>query len=193
MLATMGGFPSEEPTAYTLIKKYTASGTFTAPESGYFQIEVFGASGSGGAVYRGKYYIPGGGGGGGGYACSRIKLKKGDKVIYTIGRVGATSSANIGSSVEAYNNLQVTSGNNGGNGSESQGGYGRSGGYASGGNYANLHGGSGSNAGKNTSQYGKGGSPGYSGGNYGGDGYNGVGSGGAGKAGFIKIYRGNTN
>ena len=146
-------FPSA-PSAYNLIGTYTANQTWTAPEDGYFQIEVFGASGKGGASVGAPsggnrfYYATGGGGGGGGYAASRITLNKGDTIALTVGNVGATTSAIVNSS---HNNsydhtLQVTSGANGTDGN--RGNYGISwvtgtggaGGTASGGNYSNANG-----------------------------------------------------
>lgn len=213
-----GGFPAE-PSAYELIGTYTSSGSFIAPEDGWFQVEVFGASGNGGSsAYKTfgtgsnkiTHLAGGGGGGGGGYACSRVKLREGDKVTYTVGSVSATSSANISSSIEAYNILQVTSGASGSKGtattSSYTGGAGGTGGIASGGNYINNNGGSG---GRGNSGYayasgessgngngGAGGAAGYTGGRVGGKGADstaGVTSPGSGSAGFIKIYRGNTN
>jgi hypothetical protein len=224
-------FPSE-PSAYNLIGTYTSSQTWTAPESGYFQIEVFGASGKGGAAdfnaaSMGATGASGGGGGGGGYACSRVKLKKGDTVVIVRGAVGATSSATINSTLESYSTVSVTSGENGGdadcsrsntNASNVDAGTGGAGGTAYGGNYSNKNGNDGSAGGKNyvrknegptTINGGAGGSSGYTGGNAGGAGGkvriigwekaesqeidNMIYSASSGKAGFIKIYRGNTN
>lgn len=209
-----GGFPAE-PTAYTLIEKYTTSQTWTAPETGWFQVEVFGASGKGGA---GKSYCKvvqyepidyaasGGGGGGGGYACSRIKMKKGDTIELVVGAVGADSSATIDSVVETYDIMTVTSGANGGDVSGNVVSYkvgtGGTGGVASGGNYANANGGAGGNGNKTGTSGGKAGTAGYTGGNAGGTGGYGqtnytskeaTHAGKAGKAGFINIYRGDTN
>lgn len=211
-------FPAE-PSSYEYMALITSSQIWTAPEDGYFQIEVFGASGKGGNCASKMYIISnsvyqGGGGGGGGYACSRIKLKKGDTISIVQGAVGATSSATINSSVESYSQMEVTSGGNGEagvSGDVSEAGDGGSGGSASGGNYANKNGGNGTK-GKLYSSFKvgtsytipPGGSSGHSEGNIGGDGgygyYEGTTlatftkkSGGAGKAGFIKIYRGNTN
>lgn len=48
MLISGGGFPAE-PSAYELIGTYTSSGSFIATENGWFQVEVFGASGNGGS------------------------------------------------------------------------------------------------------------------------------------------------
>ena len=194
-------FP-EEPSSYNQLALITSSQTWTAPENGYFQIEVFGASGAGGkGEAKGRYSYGAGGGGGGGYACSRIKMNAGDTIALTVGAVGATSSATIQSSLETYSSMSVTSGQNGNNPNGNPG-TGGAGGVASGGNYANANGGAGS---KGTSKYsaiatgGAGGAAGYTGGNVGGAGGNGAGpyadetQGRAGSTGFIKIYRGNTN
>lgn len=196
-------FPSS-PSAYNLIGTYTGNQTWTAPENGYFQIEVFGASGSGGDPSNS--YAGGGGGGGGGYACSRVTLNKGDAIALTVGAVGATTSAAVNSS---HNNsydhtLQVTSGGNGAKASGKTPGSGGAGGTGSGGNYANYAGGAGGNGGAGSAYAvgagGNGGTAGYSGGNVGGKGgqsgiiiVGGETKGEAGAAGFIKIYRGNTN
>jgi len=194
------------PTAYNIIGTYTSSQTWTAPESGYFQVEVFGASGSGGAG-SGGFINASGGGGGGGYSSSKgITLNKGDTIVLTIGGVGSTTTAVVNSS---HNNsydhtLQVTSGANGGSATTfTSPGSGGSGGVASGGKTTNANGGAGGNGvtssiGK-TATPGTGGTAGYSGGNVGGAG--GPGSttngnntpGSSGSAGFIKIYCGNTN
>ena len=205
VVAVKSAFP-EAPTAYNLIGTYTASQTWTAPESGYFKIEVFGASGSGGTGSGGLMNASGGGGGGGGYSCSQgVTLNKNDSVVLTIGGVGSTTSAKVDST---HNNsfdhtLQVTSGANGGTAvTYSSPGGGGSGGVASGGKTTNTNGGNG--GGGVTSSIGKEATPGG-----GGAGANGAPNGGAGgkgstsngtntpgssgSAGFIKIYRGNTN
>ena len=191
-------FP-EEPSSYEQLALITSSQTWTAPENGYFQIEVFGASGNGGNGKYGPYYCSGGGGGGGGYACSRIKMTKGDSIALIVGAVGAVSSASINSSLETYSVMSVTSGTNGGNAGGSSGGTGGAGGSATGGNYANNNGGTGGNG--SVSIYspisvgGAGGAAGYTGGNVGGQGAAGNvdAQGSPGSAGFVKIYRGNTN
>ncbi len=212
MMMAGGGFPAE-PTAYNLIGTYTSSQTWTATENGYFQIEVFGASGKGGEAYAyydyNKYRYDGnsgGGGGGGGYACSNIKLKKGDTADIVCGVVGGTSSATINSSIENYSKITVTSGANGTDATmrnELYWGKGGAGGVASGGNVVNANGGAGSDGshadGGRSASGGAGGAAGYTGGNAGGAGggmnasYGATPAPGAGKAGFIKIYRGNTN
>lgn len=210
-------FPAE-PSSYEYMALITSSQIWTAPEDGYFQIEVFGASGNGGAYAYERntsstfYTGFGGGGGGGGYACSRVKLNKGDTVVITR---STTCEAVINSSLETYSTMSVTSGGNGGAGTASasnktaSGGTGGTGGTASGGNYANNAGSKGKTGQSWKGNYSKdvsytvpsGGAAGYSGGNKGGNGgyqyFNSV----AilvskptnGSAGFIKIYRGDTN
>lgn len=223
VIAVKSAFP-EAPTAYSLISTYTSNGTFTAPEDGYFQIEVFGASGNSGTT---AYKIKpggsncnvggGGGGGGGGYSVSRVKLKQGDTLTIVCGAVGSTSSAIINSSVESYSEIQVTSGANGTNGAATSSsitvGIGGAGGVASGGNYSNINGNAGNNGGNPTISYGQA----AAGSGAGGLAINGGNAGGtsasvelklnmtkleyyvvvsgetSGSAGFIKIYRGNTN
>lgn len=204
IVAVTSLFPSA-PSAYNLIASYTSSQTWTAPETGYFQIEVFGASGNGGdsktASDMGKR--GGGGGGGGGYSCSRIKMNKGDTIVLTVGGVGATTSAKINSGVENYSSPQVTSGANGGAGTDGGGGTGGAGGVASNGNYANTNGGAGSTGVNGSALNGAAGGAGGTGANgapNGGAGASMKGwtdgsntSAGSGSAGFFKIYRGNTN
>lgn len=140
----------------TLLQTYTDNGTFTAPQKGSFQIEIFGASGSGGTSDRPNKFVDeqgeeynlgatGGGGGGGGYAVSIVRLCENDVINVVVGRVGGTSSASVVSSYDTeYNHtLSVTSGGNGGNGRVSRYSYGGSagpGGVASGGNIRNLNG-----------------------------------------------------
>lgn len=212
-------FPSQEPTSYSLINTYTTSQTWTAPESGYFQIEVFGASGNGGtsqvrrtsSVYR---VATGGGGGGGGYSCSRIKLNKGDTIALSVGAVGSTTTATINSTIESYSSPEVTSGADGAGGTVSTSGttkpgLGGAGGTASYGNYSNINGGAGSKGSEqNTSNVknlnGGTGGTGSNGAPNGGDGASytkgsgllglgSTGSPGTGSPGFFKISRGNTN
>lgn len=210
-------FPAE-PSSYEYMALITSSQTWTAPEDGYFQIEVFGASGSGGSTegrkntYGGTVYYGagGGGGGGGGYSCSRVKMNKGDTIALAVGSVGANTSVQINSSLETYFSIQITSGKNGTNGEmdswDEIGGAGGAGGVASGGNVANNNGayggsGSGYQGTDKPSVHGSGGAPGYTEGNTGGAGgvadYSSTSrrttSGSSGSAGFIKIYRGNTN
>ena len=118
------GFPAE-PTEYLPIDKYTASQTWIAPESGWFKIEVHGASGNGGLGANtsfevdgdGGYYVAlgGGSGAGGGYGCSLVKLSAGDIVTLNIGAVGADTVVEINSSMESYDTIVVSPGGNGGN------------------------------------------------------------------------------
>ena len=86
----------------------------------------------------------GGGGGGGAYACSKAKMNKDDTIELIIGKVGSISSATINSSIEVYEIIQVTSGENGsdvsGRFSSYVKGSGGLGGIASGGNYDNIPG-----------------------------------------------------
>ena len=164
-------FPAE-PTDY----KYQLIGTYTvgmaeadknwkAPEDGYYQIEVFGASGNGGqglsycypAISGGdpiKAAASGGGGGGGGKATSRVALKKNDTITLFPGKVGDITSATIDSSYDDYydHTLKVTSGGDGGipsfditgvmsgQGIQIREGNGGTKGEASGGNYDNSDG-----------------------------------------------------
>ena len=220
IITVKNAFPAE-PSAYNLIGTYTASQTWTAPEDGYYQIEVFGASGDSGATASKKASSgnkqnigTGGGGGGGGYSASRVKLKKGDTVVLVPAVVGSTSSATVNSSIESYSTLSVTSGGNGTDGSASAysrtAGTGGTGGTANGGNYSNINGNAGGNgnAQQLASDYSCAGGIGgaaINGGNAGGNAatasvyFNGVAQAVSqsgrtyGLAGFIKIYRGNTN
>ena len=123
-IAAKPSFP-EEPTEYVLIDTYTTSQTWTAPESGYFKVEVHGASGNGGlpATYEfeddGAIYYKlstGAGGAGGGYAASIVKLMKGDTIIFVCGAVGYASSATIESGIETYDAIVIEAGGDGGNG-----------------------------------------------------------------------------
>ena len=158
LLLSLTLFPSE-PENYQLIKKYTSSGIFEAPEDGWFKIELFGASGNGGSsgLFIGSrvvgdsttgesyeeevyYHTGGGGGGGGGCAVSEIRLKKGEKITLTIGETGSVSKAAIASSMEDYPAMNVVSGGNGGKGSVGAGG---GGGYGAAGGSGGSYGGGG--------------------------------------------------
>lgn len=211
------------PALYSeLIGTYTASQTWTAPEDGWFQIDVFGASGAGGtgAQYRvsaANYnFGTAGSGGGGGYSCSRVKLKAGDTVELVVGQRAGTdsignwtyatdSSVVINSTVEDYESMSVTAGGRGGNGtatsSSAIGGSAGTGGVASGGNVSNINGSAGNKgvtikrASENSASNdivvaGGAGANGAPAGGKGGVSNN---RGGSGSAGFIKIYRGDTN
>lgn len=216
--ATVLSFPAE-PTEYTLISQYTESRSFAAPEDGWFQIEVFGASGGGGSAsawegndeYGDEVYraAGGGGGGGGAYVCSQVKLRAGDTVALVIGGIGTTVSAAVTSSAgESYALMQATAGAAGTNATaqyQNWFGHGGAGGVASGGNVANANGGSGTNgsweenssSSGNDARGGVGGVCGHTGGNSGGNGgrvdSNRVESPTGGSRGFVRIYRGNTN
>lgn len=223
-----------EPSSYALIDTYTSAQTWTAPEDGYYEIELQGASGNGGkgATNQNRdeandmvtfYAYSGGSGGGGGCAISRVKMNKGDTIVLAPGAVGSASSATINSSVETYAAMSVTSATNGGNASTSSAGSAGSGGTASGGNHANYAGGAGKKGNSKTDERilsvlednlmaitvtassPAGGTAGYGDGNVGGKGASAkvgstagsyspsLGSAGAGSAGFVKIYRGDTN
>lgn len=217
------GFPFA-PSGYSLIDTYSISGTFTAPEDGYFQIVLQGASGAGAQRYQSSNgnSFSGGGGGGGGCAISRVKLKKGDTVRYTLGKAATylsgytsatsagDSSASINSSIEDYDSLSVTGAENGQrwllNDDGLGGPPGGAGGVGSGGNYGNYTGSSGGDGDDITSTQeeaigtakgGSGGYAGYSGGNKGGKGEGWIEwelqDGSLGGDAFIMIYRGNTN
>lgn len=160
----------------------------------------------------------GGNGGDGGKATSIVKLKQGDTVALTVGAAGSTTSATVNSTAgEIYDVIQVTSGGNGrdasGNGLSGQStmayaGTGGTGGVASGGNVENINGSTGNNGiAKNniyvndaatnvTSTANTNANEGCTTGGTGGYGnayYNTSGNGAAGSAGFVKVYRGNTN
>lgn len=147
-------FPPE-PAFYTeLVGTYTSSQTIEAPEDGWFQIEVFGASGAGGTGAQrwssaGYNFGTAGSGGGGGYSCSRVKLKKGDTIVVSPGAVGSDTVVTINSSLESYSTMRVTSGENGDGATQVlSGSYyycyggedGGAGGVASGGNVSNING-----------------------------------------------------
>ena len=192
-------FPAE-PSAYSLLGTYTAATTWKAPEDGWFQVELFGASGNGGTM-GGIGSGAGGGGGGGGCAISRIALKAGDTVVTSGLAIGGTAKAAVNSSYDDNfdHTLSVTSGANGSNGTTMKGGAGGAGGKASGGNYANYNGGTGG-AGGNMSLNGNtvpsggtGGTAGYTGGRTGGTGEDYSNEAGSGSKAFMKVYRGNTN
>lgn len=211
-----GAFP-EKPTEYTLIETVTASGEWTAPSTGYFEIELQGASGNGGASTKCKYgtytstHSVGGGGGGGGCARSIVKLNQGDTVSLALSGPGEVSTATVNSTVNGaeYNSMTVTSGEAGGAAELFSGGAGGAGGVGSGGNLGNYTGEAGTN-GSTKSDLGSGvstpgasgGAPGYSGGNAGST--SAAVPGGSvespvtypavpGSAGFCKIYAGDTN
>lgn len=196
-------FP-EEPEKYELIGKYTVNQTWKAPENGWFQIEVYGASGSGGTG-NSNWNVSGGGGGGGGLSVARIKLKKDEEVLLTVGN---TTKAKINGSMveEKWKEPSVTAAESGtdyvldtSEGYKAASGKGGAGGIAFGGNFANFNGEAGGNgrgfsggAGGNQGGFGKG-YPSENAGGKGGGGYGGIVSGESGKPGFFRIYRGNFN
>ena len=195
-------FPAT-PSAYSIIGTYPSSFTWTAPEDGWYKIELQGASGDGG---KGSYLLfgggSGGGGGGGGCAISCIEMNKGDTVTFTSAAVGSTTSVVINSSRTSYSTMQVTSGGTGSNykTADSAHAAGGAGGVATGGQ-ENYNGGAGESGDNSTSSNnitgGAGGVAGYGSGNVGGAGGNIVDGNaedaGTGKPSFVKIYRGNTN
>jgi len=211
-------FPAE-PTNYELVDTYTNEGTIVAPEDGWFEIVLHGASGGGGnpqwyRVNSSEFRLgPGSGGGGGGCAISRVKLNKGDTIVFTSSAIGSTAAVYINSSIDIYSNMLVSSATNGVDGKASVTGHydvaGGTGGVGSGGNHANYTGGNGGigDAVIATSNYGiqyggVGGVAGYVGGNAGGDGgHSGVinygtqslGTPGPGKKAFVQLLRGNKN
>lgn len=165
-------FPSQ-PSDYELIATYTEYTVFEAPENGWYQIELCGASGNGGLSdthdwkYSNDHYdyrgATGGGGGGGAVAISRVKLNAGDKVIISPSAVGDTSTVTINTTVEgeSYAKMTATSGANGTDGQATPwdgataneyfvAGTGGIGGTASGGNHANYNGGEGGNGRKDS-------------------------------------------
>lgn len=216
-----GSFPAD-PTGYNLIETVTASKTFIAPEDGWYQIELFGRSGAGGTAaafvdtsYKTMYLhtVGAGGGGGGGAYCrtDKIKLNKNDLILVTIENT-CTVSINATTN-ETYSTMKCTTGSDGGNGTASgSGSYrgdGGAGGVASGGT-VNQNGSAGDfgsyenayDASYITANGGTGGAAGHADGNVGGTGGNSYITGtsnkyiepaGSAKAGFCKIYRGNTN
>ena len=79
-------FP-DEPTSYSKIADYSTSGTFTAPEDGWYRLDAIGASSMGSPVqYYGTGQINSGAGGGSGALASKslIKLNKGDTLPFVI-------------------------------------------------------------------------------------------------------------
>ena len=211
----------EKESDYTLISDFTSTQTFTAPEDGWFLIEVHGASGNGGGlgISSVSWYITeddegermyghktGGSGAGGGYGASIVKLKKGDAVQMVIGRVGEATSAAISSTAgESYAQIVVEPGGSGANASNSSVGSAGLAGAVSGGNLYNLPGSNGKSGGSNwaysrddvTVAARAGGLPGHADGNQGGA-SSGCTNGtryaaGSGRAGFVRVSRGRTN
>lgn len=224
-LKVFSAIPSEFPAvpdSYILIDTYTTSQTFTAPEDGWFKIQLHGASGNGALGYpnRGAWWTnededgnstyavnSGASGGGGAYVESIIKMRKNDSVVLVCGAIGGETTATISSSMGDYALMSATSGGNAVNASKynQYGTIGR-GGSSSGGNISNINGSDGGPGVRSNfyDYYGDitiyatpGGQPGHEEGNSGGDGeycVNGNRLGpSSGKPGFFKISRGNTN
>lgn len=142
------------PTGWSQINQYTSSGSFTAPETGYFKFAAYAASGSGGSGtvfayknestsgYDGYDEAAGGGSGGcGGYAESQFLLNEGQTISFTF------SSGNI-----SCNGINVTAGGNGSSayksGGSARAGSGGRAGSASGGNIKNVAGKAGASGGR---------------------------------------------
>ena len=153
MIVPKLGFP-EEPTEYEEIYLYTESATFTAPENGWYKVELFGAGANGTSatvsgttmnlydkpnaitgtnevVQSSNKVTQGKAGKAGGKSTSIIKLKKGDTLIFVCGEAGSTSSLVINSTVDdtSYDTMYANSGTTSSTGS------------ASGGNQSNVQGG----------------------------------------------------
>lgn len=163
-------FPAE-PSEYVLIGTYTSAQTWTAPEDGWFKIELFGASGSGGAAKYSQYddygttvyeVTSGFGGGGGGYSLSEgVALNAGD-IISCSTETNGTMTLNVYSSVAdvASITMSCTRGGDGPTASTSSigityphGATGGAGGVASGGTTSNINGGAGANRILKTQKY----------------------------------------
>jgi hypothetical protein len=82
---------SVTPTAQTTYQ-VTASGTWTAPSSGTYEIHCVGGGGGGGGYY-------GGGGAGGFYSTSNLTLVGGTAYTVTVGGFGANHPGNAGAGV----------------------------------------------------------------------------------------------
>lgn len=210
-------FPSE-PSEFELIGTYNNSGSYTVTDKeGWLLVELHGASGGGGMSCSDedsddegdtRYGLASGGGGqGGGCAISLIKVAEGDSLTFTLGTYGQVkattslpyksevtagiSTCTFSTSLETYDELQVTGGANGSTGfgqifhnaasssfsGSVAGGSGAA--IATGGNYANYNGSAGSDGVKQGAWHSpptlsapSGGAPGYTGGNYGGSGRN---------------------
>lgn len=95
-----GGLPATAytppaPTMQHTTKVYNAAGTysFTAPVTGWYWVDVYGAGGGGGKAPGGNW---GDGGGGGGYAGDTIYLVASTVVTITVGAKGVSSSTGPG-------------------------------------------------------------------------------------------------
>ena len=111
---------------YTLIETYLTNGNFTALQTGWYKIEVFGASGNGGSPTLFEInnnddgtvdviYYRAAGGGGGAYACDQVMLNAGDKLIITTGTPGNNTSVVFNATVEGQEckDIVAISGGNG--------------------------------------------------------------------------------
>lgn len=87
-------FP-EEPTEYTMIEDRADSGEFIAPEDGWYQLDAVSKSGDGGnsndwhressgQIREARSYVGGSGGSGGISRKTKIKMNKGEKILFTI-------------------------------------------------------------------------------------------------------------
>lgn len=200
-------FPSE-PTEYSEVQRFTRSGTFTAPESGWYRIVAAGKGGTGGnglsnedTGHTGGQFMyfnySGGSGGSPGVSCkNKVKLNRGEQISFEFSLEGIVSVSSL--------SIQATNGGNGGQRTFGQyGGPGGKAGSASGGdeNYSGKSGNRGEYSYGNSndeavgapsvtttnpyvSAYGGKGGRAKAGGGY---------SGTAGSAAVIIFYRGNTN
>ena len=111
-------FP-DPPTSYTMIEDRTVSGTFIAPEDGWYQLDAVSKSGNGGQamVSAGVSYSGSSGGSGAIARKTGIALYKGETITYTI-----SGNVNI-SEPELGIDISVTAGaDNGGGGGIASGG-----------------------------------------------------------------------
>lgn len=107
------------PTSYTMIEDRTVSGTFIAPEDGWYQLDAVSKSGNGGQamVSAGVSYSGSSGGSGAIARKTGIALYKGETITYTI-----SGNVNI-SEPELGIDISVTAGaDNGGGGGIASGG-----------------------------------------------------------------------
>lgn len=162
-------FPPDPGNYPNLEKTFTSSGTFTAPRTGWYEVQVYGATQRGG--YRNisgtlitdpyesgnpeidgyyssvQHFYNGAGGGSGGYASSHVKLNEGDTIVVTVG-AGPCSAAINSSVTEEYETITVSLGSLPATGDNIG-----SGGKASGGNYQNINGNPGTPGGKMTGPF----------------------------------------
>ena len=133
-------FPAK-PASYSKIADYSTSGTFTAPEDGWFRLDAIGASSMGSSVqYYGTGQINSGAGGGSGALASKslIKLNKGDTLSFAIG-AGITVQQfgiTVNQSSPGVNNTGGNGGTAVGGDYTAQGARGEQGEYTTGTNYS---------------------------------------------------------